>query len=296
LPSWLAPAEGRGQRAAWLAWFSPIRAALSGWVRGNRLWFVGGGVMGGVLLLLAAWFWFGGPSGSADEQTRVAVSGQSPLTREPAVKSQPAPVEARIPQKTASQATTRPRVLIVVPREGFWIGDYRPVRERLAQANVEVRVASSAPGSAGGRNNFGGPDILQQPVDVTVADAAGQIDQFNAVYFVGKPPPQSAGRNEFARGGEHAESAGRLIRAALDRGKIVSSLCRGTIVLFDAGVLENREAARGNYLKDLPPEGGVRWRRGEAVVRDGQLLTGADPDDAEEFSARLLELLEGDDP
>jgi putative intracellular protease/amidase len=180
-------------------------------------------------------------------------------------------------------------VLIIVPREGFWIPDYQPVRDRLEAANVEVQVASSQTGTAGGRQTFEPPDTRQAQVQITVSDAAGRIDEFDAIYFVGKPP--QAGPNEFAAGGSHADAAGRLIRAATDRGKIVSSLCRGTVVLFDAGVLMGREVSRGRNINDLPADGDVRWRRGEAVVRDGQLLTGADPPDAPAFAERLLEML-----
>ncbi len=291
-PAWVPPASIQGGLAS-SSRCDPTWAALTAPLRDKRTWLLGGGALAAIVLLLAAWSWLADPD-SSNERTAVASSGKTASMTDSARTTLPAKTEPSQMQPSVAPTAGRRRVLIIVPREGFWIPDYQPVRDRLEANNVEVQVASSQTGTAGGRQTFDPPDTRQAQVDVTVAGAVQRIDEFDAIYFVGKPP--QAGPNEFAAGGNQADAAGRLIRAAFDRGKIVSSLCRGTVVLFDAGVLAGREVSRGRNINDLPADGGVRWRRGEAVVRDGQLLTGADPPDAPAFADRLLDMLAGREP
>jgi putative intracellular protease/amidase len=126
---------------------------------------------------------------------------------------------------------------------------------------------------------------------LTVTDAIRRADEFDAVYFAGKPP--QAGANEFARGGEQAAAARQLIEAVQRRGRIVAGLCRGTIVLSNSGVLNGRRAALGIHIRneEIGGDAGIDWDRRDPVVRDGTVLTGANPGDAKALAQELLAML-----
>jgi putative intracellular protease/amidase len=176
---------------------------------------------------------------------------------------------------------------MVVPREGYYVPDFQPMYGYFTRpaAGVEVTVASSERGPVRG---IGGQDP-QVVAELTVADAIRRASEFDAIYFAGKSP--EAGANEFTRGGTHADEARRLIEAMRDQGKILASLCRGTIVLSNAGALSGRRAARGTYFRDDEVDAGINWVATENVVRDGQLLTGANPGDVKALTQQLVEML-----
>jgi serine/threonine-protein kinase len=276
---------GQNDRPApWWARLGSLFVALPRGARGGRPWVLAGSALGFVVLLAAAWLLFGdsgSPTGSNKNGAALpsdTLPGKRPEGKRSKLEPSP-PI-----------AGSRPlRVLFLVPQEGFWIPDYQPVRDRLQQAGIEVGLASSRRGPAGGRNTFEGPDTLRETVQISASEAVDQIEKFDAIYVVGKPT--QAGDNEFAAGGAQSEEARRLLRTALERGKIVASVCRGTVVLHGAGILEGRSVAQGRYIPEVTGDTSVRWRRGEAVVRDGPLVTGADPPDAGQLAERLVELL-----
>src|SRR5262249_50272815 len=138
-------------------------------------------------------------------------------------------------------AIARRHVLIVVPFEGFWIPDFEPVRDGLTAAGVNVHVASSQRAPASGR---GRPEGMQLTPELTISDALARVAEFDAVCFTGQSPDD--GPNEFARGGEQAMTARQLLRAVRDSNGIIAGLCRGTLVLRDAGVLIGHRAARSD--------------------------------------------------
>jgi putative intracellular protease/amidase len=258
-------------------------ARAGSWLHGGRLWMLGVGGLSVAAILAMVWFWPPAPdSATAFRSKGAARSSDNALLTERSASTRQAEIAAKRPEGP-------PRVLFLLPQEGFWIPDYQPVRDHLRNAGVEIHLASSRRGTAGGRSTFEGGDTLEETIQLSAAEALDEIDQFDAVCVVGKP--SQAGENEFAAEGAQAEAARRLLRTALDRGKIVASVCRGTVVLHGAGILAGRTVAQGRYIPEVIGDTSVQWRRDERVVRDGRLLTAADPPDASPLAERLLAML-----
>jgi protease I len=183
---------------------------------------------------------------------------------------------------TSAAKADRHRVLLVVP-ERFWWPDYKGVIGVLGgQADVEVTVCSSGPGVVRPMENQGWRDAVAVPVDRVLDDVNG--GDFDAVVFLGgyviefadKPGPRA--------------QAGRVIREALDRGRLVAGVCGGPAVLARAGVLKGKRATvwggRGWNLREAEVE-----LIDEDVVEDGNLITGRDDQGKPAFANRVLERL-----
>ena len=78
------------------------------------------------------------------------------------------------------------------------------------------------------------------------------------------------------------------VKKFADEGKLVAAICAAPSVLGNAGVLDGKNATV--YPGFETPD--VNWT-GEAVVRDGNIMTGKGPGVAAEFALALVEYLEG---
>jgi putative intracellular protease/amidase len=172
-----------------------------------------------------------------------------------------------------------PRVLVVLPHNGFYPPDWEPVRDTL-QGKAQVTVASSATSNALSHDGK-----KQQKVDVRLADA--RVEQFDAVVFVGGMEP-----NEFFGNTPDANVAHQFLGDMLRAGKHVGTLCKGTRVLAETSNLPKIHAARSKYV---PPEvmkrnDAIEWEAAPVVV-SGHVVTGCESMVGKEFTLKLLETL-----
>ncbi len=184
----------------------------------------------------------------------------------------------------AAPTGDRPNVLLVIPHNGFWWGDFEPVQRKLAGMGANVVIASSRSGRAEPLDYDHNPRPVKAELSLDAVDPTG----FDAVVFVG------GNVQEFIGGAPAATDAKRIIQAMLasDRKPWVTSLCKGTAVLFDAGALRDRDAACNvNIQKLAEKSSGVRWDWNNPVVVSDNIVTGSDYQHAEEFADKLVELL-----
>ena len=78
------------------------------------------------------------------------------------------------------------------------------------------------------------------------------------------------------------------VKKFADEGKLVAAICAAPSILGNAGVLSGKKATV--YPGFETPD--VNWT-GEAVVKDGNIITGKGPGVAAEFALALVEYLEG---
>lgn len=157
-------------------------------------------------------------------------------------------------------------VALVVPHQGFREEELLAPRAWFEAEGATVRVASSSTAPAAGM--AGGecfPDLLY---------SALQVGELDALVFVG-----GAGAAEYFED----RTAHRLIREAVQAGKVVAGICFATSTLANAGVLEGR-LATGFPTRELHLRSqGVDYT-GDPVTTSGSLITGRGPDDAEAFA------------
>jgi serine/threonine-protein kinase len=177
--------------------------------------------------------------------------------------------------------------LLVVPSNGVFLPDFEPVRGRLTEAGVTVKVAS---GDGGVSKPLNTPDGSGVAVDLSFRDLR-QTDwkQFDALAFFGYKCDEYVGLHP------KGEIAVQLIKTAFDAGKPVGGICMGVGVLAEHGALVNRKAAEPEQLrKDLPrlfvPSRRTTWKK-EGVVIDGKVVTADGPRDAVAFADALLKLM-----
>ncbi len=176
--------------------------------------------------------------------------------------------------------------MIVVPYENFWYQDYAPVRQRLEAAGFAVKIGSSRTGTA----RSAAPSAHPVLVDVTVEAAAAE--DYGALVFVGSSDPGSI---EYLGDTPSGRAARKLIQAMLKSNRYVTSLCGGTAVLADAGVLRGKHVADVTYVPEHIKQGsGAASWEPQHVVKSSQLvLTGGDFQFANEFADALVALLRG---
>lgn len=236
--------------------------------RSRRRFIVAGSVVAAASLLIGVgYFAFFGGSESAEG------SGEGPP-------------EQQDPSAAAagSSGKSRPRVLMVIPHDGFWNPDYEPVRRGLEAQGVHVRVASSARSAAlpfpdQGEEQPVVPDLL-----ISEADPA----DYDAVVFTGQCV-KAVKHNEFVGDTVHARHAKRFMRQMLATDKFVTSVCGGTDVLADAGVLLGRAAAHHQYLDaEAIRDSGAEWDYERPVVVSHRIITARLWTDADVFVRTLL--------
>lgn len=190
------------------------------------------------------------------------------------------------PKDALAATAPPPRVLMVLPHEGFINADYEPVRAIMEKNAIRVEVTSSEMSPA--RPQWTQPVKGQRTPDPVMPDVA--LDEakpvdYDAVIFVG------GSIWEFMGGQPAQRSAKRLMQSMLDEGRLVTGLCAGTNVLAYAGLLRGKQAARSQFIKpEIQEKSGAIWKDSE-VILDGQILTGRDYTVAPQFANKLVYLL-----
>ena len=79
-----------------------------------------------------------------------------------------------------------------------------------------------------------------------------------------------------------------FVKAFMEAGKPVASICHGPWILIEAGVVEGRTLTSTTRIATDLKNAGAHWVDSEVVV-DGNLLTSRSPRDLPAFNAALLE-------
>ncbi len=165
------------------------------------------------------------------------------------------------------------KVLVVLPQIDFQDREFVAVRDALSQAGCKFAVATREHAAAVGVSGTSvTPDVLLDEV---------QMDDYNAVVFIGGPGAEGLYNNEHAR-----SIAVEAVRA----NKVVGAICLAPVILARAGVLEGRRATVFCSMSRELEKGGARYT-GSSVETDGRIITGNGPDASAEFALAFLQAL-----
>lgn len=200
----------------------------------------------------------------------------------------------------SAPALASKRVLMLVPNDFMW-PEYGLPSSLYREAGFEVKVAArfKETVSPDRRNMVQGsplfsPEAAPIKADVTFDDV--NVEEFDAITFVAG---NGAWHDFFPNDTVH-----RIVTTAFQKGKIVGLLCASTGLLGIVGnydgaqkpVAEGRKVV-GYYrvegiLKNL---GKTKYQAGgrnePAVVVDGNLVTGRNPESSKVFGEKIVELL-----
>lgn len=169
-------------------------------------------------------------------------------------------------------ATTRPRVLLVVPQRGVWYPDYGPLRSAIERAGVDVTVASTVRGTAQVIAEGGGRAFT---VDTALSNV--RADDIQGICFIGYEV------RDFVGNGSQVATVRRLLNDLRAQDKYICAICAGNAVLANAGVLRN---TRATFSQMAVNQGAQRtdanWVN-ESIVTAGRILTARDQAAAPDF-------------
>ena len=178
------------------------------------------------------------------------------------------------------------RVVIVVPFAGVWRPDVDPVIQTLEQKGIFVRVASTQTGKA--KNIQSGI----HDVKVHIPFSNVKADDWDAVVFVGYEV------GEFIRDATTKQQVRNLVNQMEQQGRWVTSICAGTAVLAQSGILTSHNAAwskfAGEQGADKQGKQTRSWDFRNPIVEHGHVITVSADSHACEFALRLAShLLDG---
>jgi len=170
------------------------------------------------------------------------------------------------------------KAVFIIAFQDFRDREYFIASEILELKGVEIKVASNKKGIAIGAD--GG----EVKVDFLISEI--NLLDFDVIIFIGGP-----GCLKYL----DSEDSYKIIKATIDKGKILASICISPVILAKTGVLKNKRATVWYSVLDKKPikilkENGAKFID-ENVVQDENIITANDPEATEKFANKILESL-----
>lgn len=166
----------------------------------------------------------------------------------------------------------------VLATDGYEQSELTEPIKALKNEGATVHVVSPEEGQIKGwkDGNWGDP----VDVDITIKDALGRADEYDALVLPGGVMNPDKLRMR--------EDATEFVRAFFKAGKPVGAICHGPQILIDCGVIEGREVTSFPSIKNDLKNAKARWVDAECVC-DQALVTSRTPDDLPAFNKKLIE-------
>ncbi len=165
-------------------------------------------------------------------------------------------------------------LMIIAPRN-FRDEELFQTKEALESSDVEVTTASKHAGEITGMlGKTATPDITLEQVNV---------DEYDAVIFVG-----GVGASEYF----NDQKALSIAKDAVSKGKVLAAICIAPSILANAGLLDGKSVTSYPSEQENLESKGARYT-GEAVTRDGKIITGKGPEAATQFGQEIAKALQG---
>ena len=169
------------------------------------------------------------------------------------------------------------QVLLLIAPQNFRDEELLVTRQILEEGGFKIIVASSSLSTA--RGMLGTkikPDILLSRI---------RIEDYRAIVLIGGVGAKEYWNNSLVH---------KLLRQALQKGKVIGAICIAPVTLAEAGVLKNRRAtvwwSSGIDLRKVLRNYGAEYVDRNVVI-DGKIITANGPSASEEFGKALLKLL-----
>lgn len=169
-------------------------------------------------------------------------------------------------------------MVAILSTNGFEQSELEQPLKELREAGATVMVVSPHSDSIRGWSGENWGESVD--VDLTIKEALGRVDEFDALVLPGGVAnPDSLRQNE---------DAIEFTRAFFKAGKPVSAICHGPQLLIECDVLKGREMTSYPSIKTDLKNAGARWVDKE-VVCDQALTTSRTPGDLPAFIEKTIE-------
>ena len=165
------------------------------------------------------------------------------------------------------------KIVMIIGHRMFHDIEFKEAKEIFEREEANVIIASSRLSEAQGMGMYElrvKPDILVKEIEV---------NEFDAVVFVGGP-----GAHEFSSD----QQVHKMVKQAVDQGKILAAIHLAPEILANAGVLKGKKAVA--YMSyNIKTKGAVVTDK--MVERDGNIITGRSQSAATEFGEAIVSAL-----
>ncbi len=169
--------------------------------------------------------------------------------------------------------------ILLISTHGFEQSELEFPRDQLRAKGAKLHVATPDGNAIKG---WEGSDWGREvEADARIADVS--VDDYDALVIPGGQINPDILRVD--------EDVLELVKAFHDQGKTIAAVCHAPWVLVEAGILKGREATSYHSIKTDVINAGAHWKDG-AVVVDQAIITSRQPEDLEEFVAKIVEEVE----
>ena len=168
------------------------------------------------------------------------------------------------------------RKIAILSTDGFEQSELMTPQKKLTEAGAEVKVVSLKPGSIKGWDEDDWGESVE--VDLVLDDA--QADDFDALVLPGGQINPDLLRAE--------DSAIAFIKAFFDAGKPIAAICHAPWLLIEAELVKGRKATCYKSIRTDLANAGAIVEDSSVVVDDG-IITSRNPDDLDDFCAKIIE-------
>lgn len=166
--------------------------------------------------------------------------------------------------------------ILILATNGFEQSELEVPRDKLKAAGAEVEVVSPETGEIKGwdKKDWG------RPVKVDRALGDAKANDYDAIVL-----PGGQINPDLLRVNQDAIT---LIKDFYDSGKTVAAVCHAPWLLIESGIAKGRRMTSYKSIKTDVMNAGAKWED-SPVVTDNGLVTSRNPDDLDQFSAKIIE-------
>lgn len=169
--------------------------------------------------------------------------------------------------------------ILILATDGFEQSELEVPKAQLSERGAEVHVATPDGDAIRGWDK----DDWGRTVDADLALKDVDLASYDAVVLPGGQINPDKLRT--------VPDAVRLVREAVDQGKVVAAICHGPWLLVEADVARGREMTSFPSIRTDVSNAGANWVDREVVVSNG-IVTSRNPSDLDAFVAKIVEEVE----
>lgn len=169
--------------------------------------------------------------------------------------------------------------ILIIATDGFEQSELFSPRAQLLDLGAEVKLASPDTKPIQGMQHHEKGQTITPDMTLDQVDA----DQFDALVIPGGVANPDALRQE--------RQAIEIVRRFADSGKPVAAICHGPWLLVEADIVDGKTVTSWPSLRTDLANAGANVVD-QPVAKDGFLITSRKPDDIDQFTSALVEMVE----